>query len=40
LRTVSDIREKSPIISELEAEGKLKVVGAMYDVATGEVTWL
>ncbi len=40
LRTVSDIREKSPIISELEAEGKLKVVGAMYDVSTGEVTWL
>lgn len=40
LRTVQDIREKSPIISELEAEGKLKVVGAMYDIKTGEVTWL
>lgn len=40
MRTVNDIREKSPIISELEGEGKLKVVGAMYDVATGEVTWL
>jgi len=40
MRTVNDIREKSPIISELEAEGKLKVVGAMYDITTGEVTWL
>jgi len=38
--TIEDIREKSPVLVELEAEGKLKIVGAMYDVGTGKVTWL
>ena len=40
IRTVKDIRSKSQAISELENEGKLKVVGAMYDVSTGEVTFI
>jgi len=40
LRTVKDITEKSTVIAELVAAGKLKVVGAMYDITTGEVTWL
>ncbi|ANM32183.1 hypothetical protein ABI59_10070 [Acidobacteria bacterium Mor1] len=40
LRTVHDIREKSQIIVELERKGKLKVVGAMYDISTGRVTFL
>jgi len=38
--TVKDIREKSEVIANLEKEGKLKVVGAMYDISTGEVTFL
>lgn len=38
--TIADIREKSPVMSELEAEGKLKIVGAMYDITTGKVTFL
>ncbi|MEO1246912.1 MAG: carbonic anhydrase family protein [Pseudomonadota bacterium] len=38
--TVRDIREKSEVIAGLEKEGKLKVVGAMYDITTGEVTFL
>ncbi len=40
LRTVRDIREKSQVINDLESEGKLKVVGAMYDISTGEVRFL
>jgi len=40
VKTVADIRERSEVIRNLEAEGKLKVVGAMYDISTGKVTWL
>ncbi len=39
-RTIRDIREKSQVIADLEAEGKLEVVGAMYDISTGEVRFL
>lgn len=39
-RTIADIREKSTVISDLEDEGKLKVVGAMYDISTGKVRFL
>ena len=31
------IRKESPILSELEKEGTIEIVGAMYDVATGKV---
>lgn len=34
------IRKKSAIVSHLEHEGKLKVVGAVYSLATGEVSYL
>ncbi len=40
LQTIADIREDSPVLAELEQEGKLMIVGAMYDVSTGKVTWL
>ena len=40
IRTINDIRAKSQAITELEAEGKLMVVGAMYDVSTGKVSFL
>lgn len=39
-KTVRDIREKSKTIADLEDEGKLRVVGAMYDIATGEVRFI
>ena len=39
-KTIADIRAQSPVLVNLESEGKLKIVGAMYDVATGKVTWL
>ncbi len=31
---------ESPAARNLVREGKTKVVGAMYDVGTGTVTWL
>lgn len=40
LRTIRDIREKSQAIAELEEQGALKVVGAMYDISSGEVRFL
>ncbi len=38
--TVADIRKSSPIIAELEKEGKLKLVGGVYDMHTGKVELL
>ncbi len=40
LLTIENIRAKSHIISDLEKEGKIKVVGAYYSVANGQVTIL
>ena len=39
-QTIADIREKSPIISNLEKEGKIKIVGAYYSLTDGKVTLL
>ena len=38
--TMSKVRSASPIISGLEAEKKIALVGAVYDVASGEVLFL
>ena len=35
--SIDRIRKESPILSELEKEGTIEIVGAMYDVATGKV---
>jgi len=37
---LANIRKMSPVLAELEHEGKLKIVGARYDLDTGEVTIL
>jgi len=37
---IDDLFMKSPAVRELVKTGKAKVVGAMYDVATGKVEWL
>lgn len=37
--SIAELR-KSEILSELEKEGKLKIVGATYDIMTGEVKFL
>ncbi|MDO5615823.1 MAG: carbonic anhydrase family protein [Cruoricaptor ignavus] len=38
--TIEDIRHQSSTLRKLEKEGKIKIVGANYDVETGVVTWL
>lgn len=35
--TVENIRKKSRLLKSMEAAGEIKIVGAMYDVETGEV---
>lgn len=35
--TVADIRKRSPVLAELESKGNIRIVGAMYDIATGAV---
>ena len=37
---ITDLFMKSPATRELVKAGKAKVVGAIYDVGTGKVTWL
>jgi len=38
--TVADLRERSPVLAELEKEGAIKIVGAVYSLHTGKVTLL
>jgi carbonic anhydrase len=38
--TVKNIRTYSNVLRGMEEEGTIKIVGAMYDVKTGEVTFL
>jgi carbonic anhydrase len=40
LRSVENIRVKSNVLRRLEEEGKITIAGAMYDVSTGEVSFL
>ena len=37
---IETIRAKSPILKEMEDKGEIKIVGAYYDVDTGEVNFL
>ena len=37
---VKQLRTSAPVLAELVAQGKLKVVGAIYSLDTGKVTWL
>ena len=39
-KTVADLRERSEVLADLEKEGKIKIVGALYSLHTGEVTLL
>jgi carbonic anhydrase len=38
--TVAALRRDSAILSGLEAEGKIAIIGGVYDVATGDVAWV
>jgi len=37
---VKQLRSSTPILSELVAHGKLKIVGGVYSLKTGKVMWL
>src|SRR5215468_2741294 len=37
---VEQLRTSTPVLSELVAQGKLKIVGGVYSLETGKVTWL
>ena len=37
---VKQLRTSTPVLAELISKGKLKVVGALYSLDTGKVTWL
>lgn len=36
--TISGIREKSPVLQEMESKGEIKILGGMYNMDTGLVT--
>ena len=38
--TLEDIRKKSPVLKEMEDNGEIQIRGAMYDINTGEVTFM
>jgi len=40
LHSLKEIREKSPYLAKALDDGKIALVGAMYDLATGKVTFL
>jgi carbonic anhydrase len=37
--TIKAIREHSLILKELEEQGKIKIVGAIYDTSNGKIRW-
>lgn len=39
LLTINNIRQHSPVLAEMEGNGEIKIVGAMYDISTGEVVF-
>ena len=36
---IEDIRSKSEVLNEMESNGEIKIIGAMYDIHTGRVTF-
>jgi carbonic anhydrase len=39
-RTLASIRSNSPVLRDLEQSGQIKIVGAMLDISTGEVSFI
>jgi carbonic anhydrase len=38
--TLDNIRRRSPILADLEKKGSIRITGAMYDLATGNVEFV
>lgn len=39
-KTIKELYERSEILHEMVKEGKLKIIGAFYDIETGKVTFM
>ena len=39
LQTIDNIRTKSPILKEMEDQGEIKIIGGMYEIADGSVSF-
>ncbi|MBL6871816.1 MAG: hypothetical protein ISQ95_04390, partial [Flavobacteriales bacterium] len=39
-QSIKEIRENSSILADLEKDGKIKIVGAVYHVEDGQVSYL
>ena len=37
--TIDNVREQSPVLKEMEDNGEIAIVGAMYDISNGKVTF-
>lgn len=37
--TIENIRQSSPILKEMEDSGEIEIIGGMYDIKTGQVTF-
>jgi carbonic anhydrase len=40
LRTIAEVRSRSTMLRELETQGHFAMVPSIYDLASGDVTWL
>ncbi len=40
MTTIEAIKAGSPILKEMEDKGQIKIVGAYYNIQTGEVVFL
>lgn len=38
--TMDNIRNRSNVLRQMEEQGEIKIVGAMYDIADGKVHWM
>jgi carbonic anhydrase len=38
-QAIADMYAKSPLLKKMAADGKIKVVGALYDIDSGDVRW-
>jgi carbonic anhydrase len=38
-RTVAKLRQESPILTDMEQSGQIKIIGALHDISTGQVTF-
>ncbi len=38
--TMQDMLDRSPVIAEMVDEGEIAIVGGIYDLATGRVSWI